>query len=128
MRQEPVGTFIADFLCRERMLAVEVDGVTHGEDHEVAYDAKRTAYLEEQGYRVMRVWNIEVFNNLDGVLNTILLAPHSNRPIIFPMNPSHSRNSLTSIYSSGLWACSMLPGPQTTAGMPICWNRPASVQ
>ena len=73
IRQEPVGPYIADFLCRETMLIVEVDGVTHGEDHEIAYDARRTAYLEAQGYRVHRVPNIEVHNNLDGVLNGILL-------------------------------------------------------
>ena len=43
-------------------------------------------------------------------------------------NVSHFLSSLTSIHSSGLCACSMLPGPQTTAGMPACWNNPASVQ
>ena len=73
IRQEPIGPFFADFLCRETMLIIEVDGVTHGEDHEIAYDARRTAYLEAQGYRVHRVPNIEVFNNFDGVLNGILL-------------------------------------------------------
>ena len=73
IRQEPVGPFFADFLCCETMLIVEVDGVTHGEDHEIAYDARRTAYLEAQGYRVYRVPNIEIHNNLDGVLNGILL-------------------------------------------------------
>ena len=74
VRQEPVGPFVADFLCRERMLIIEIDGVTHSEDHQLARDARRTVYLEKQGYRVMRAWNIEVFNNLDGVLNSILLA------------------------------------------------------
>ena len=43
-------------------------------DHQVAHDARRTRYLESQGYRVLRVWNIEVFTNLDGVLTTILMA------------------------------------------------------
>ena len=45
-----------------------------------------------------------------------------------PMKPSHFRSSEMSMYSSGLCAWSMEPGPQITAGMPICWNRPASVQ
>jgi very-short-patch-repair endonuclease len=74
VRQAPLGPYFADFLCRDRRLIVEVDGVTHGEDHQVAHDARRTRYLESQGYRVLRVWNIEVFTNLDGVLTTILMA------------------------------------------------------
>jgi len=74
VRQAPLGPYFADFLCRERRLIVEVDGVTHGEEHEVTYDARRTRYLESQGYRVLRIWAIEVFTNLDGVLKTILMA------------------------------------------------------
>jgi very-short-patch-repair endonuclease len=74
VRQAPLGPYFADFLCRDRRLIVEVDGVTHGEDHQVAHDARRTRYLESQGYRVLRVWNIEVFTNLDGVLTAILMA------------------------------------------------------
>ena len=74
VRQAPLGPYYADFLCRERRLIVEIDGVTHGDDHQVSHDARRTRYLESQGYRVLRVWNIEVFTNLDGVLTTILMA------------------------------------------------------
>ncbi len=74
VRQAPLGPYFADLLCRERKLIVEVDGVTHGEDHQLAHDARRTRYLESQRYRVLRVWNIEVLTNLDGVLTTILMA------------------------------------------------------
>ncbi|MGL4592980.1 MAG: endonuclease domain-containing protein [Aestuariivirga sp.] len=74
VRQVPLGPYFADFLCRDRKLIVEVDGVTHGECHQVAHDAHRTRYLGGLGYRVLRVWNIEVFTNLDGVLTTILMA------------------------------------------------------
>ncbi len=74
VRQLPIGPFIADFVCRERLLVIEVDGVTHADAHEVAYDSRRTKFLETQGYAVMRVGNLEVFTNLDGVLNSILLA------------------------------------------------------
>ena len=55
-------------------------------------------------------------------------AVYMSCPTSLPINPSHFLSSLTSMNSSGLCACSMLPGPQMTAGMPICWNRPASVQ
>jgi very-short-patch-repair endonuclease len=73
VRQAPLGPYFADFLCRDRRLIVEVDGVTHGEDHQISHDLRRTRYLESQGYRVLRVWNIEVFTNLDGVLTAILI-------------------------------------------------------
>ena len=53
---------------------VEVDGVTHSSDAELAHDAKRTAFLEKQNYRVLRVWSLEVFTNMDGVMESMLLA------------------------------------------------------
>jgi very-short-patch-repair endonuclease len=74
VRQMPVGPYVADFACRSHKLIVEVDGATHGEEHEVAYDVRRTAFLEGQGWRVMRVWNTDVFENLIGVCDSILLA------------------------------------------------------
>jgi very-short-patch-repair endonuclease len=74
VRQEPIGPFVADFVCRERALILEVDGATHSTDKEVASDAWRTAFLEREGYRVLRATNAEVYENLDGVLETILAA------------------------------------------------------
>ena len=73
-RQVPIGPFIVDFMCHQAMLVVEVDGATHGEDDETKYDERRTAFLNEQGYRVMRCYNADVFENLSGVLDTILIA------------------------------------------------------
>ncbi|MCA1654030.1 MAG: endonuclease domain-containing protein [Sphingomicrobium sp.] len=64
-RQMPVGPFICDFLCREVNLIVEVDGGQHCESKR---DEARTAWLERQGYRVVRYWNNEVRENLEGVL------------------------------------------------------------
>ena len=68
-RQVVVGSFIADFACRKPMLIVEVDGETHAERGEA--DAKRTAFLEGRGYRVIRFTNSEVATNLEGVLHAI---------------------------------------------------------
>ena len=79
-RQVPVGPFIADFLCRERMLIVEVDGATHSSDEEIAFDARRTGYLKTEGYRVLRVLNDDVYRQLDDVLNGILLALDGDMP------------------------------------------------
>jgi very-short-patch-repair endonuclease len=74
VRQVPIGPYVADFACRSHMLIIEVDGATHGEEHEVEHDVRRTVFLEGQGWRVMRVWNADVFENLIGVCDSILLA------------------------------------------------------
>ena len=69
-RQMPVGPFVCDFLCRERMLVVEVDGGQHSD--RAAQDASRTLCLERHGLTVLRFWNNDVMENLDGVLQVIL--------------------------------------------------------
>jgi very-short-patch-repair endonuclease len=74
VRQLPIGHFIADFACRERKLIVEVDGATHCEVREVAYDARRTAILESQGWRIVRVTNDAAFNELNAVCDHIVWA------------------------------------------------------
>jgi len=74
VRQEPAGPFLANFLCREKRLIVEVDGATHSEDREIAYDTRRTAYLERDGYQVLRILSADVFSHMPDVLDTILLA------------------------------------------------------
>ena len=72
VRQEPVGEYFADFLCRERKVVVEVDGGTHGLDSEIASDAARTAELARLGYRVFRVTNRDVYDNIDRVLDALV--------------------------------------------------------
>lgn len=72
VRQAPVGPYFADFLCRERKLIVEIDGATHGEDLEIACDEARTSELAGLGYRVVRVSNTDVYDNIDGVLEYLL--------------------------------------------------------
>ena len=69
-RQHPIPPYVADFCCISAKLIVEIDGSQHAE----AGDAKRDAYLESQGFRVMRVWNNEVMCRLDDVLAAILQA------------------------------------------------------
>ncbi len=71
-RQVPVGPFIADFACVERRLIVEVDGGQHADAS--AADHRRTRVLNHHGYIVLRFWNSEVLQNLDGVLATIEAA------------------------------------------------------
>ncbi|WP_174286177.1 endonuclease domain-containing protein [Sphingomonas bacterium] len=67
--QHTIGSrYVADFVCIAARLIVELDGSQHTADA----DAARTAFLEGQGYRVIRFWNSEVIENRDGVLETIL--------------------------------------------------------
>ncbi len=69
-RQVPLGRFIVDLACYDSRLVVEVDGGQHAESE--AEDAARTAWLESRGFRVLRFWNNEVQENLEGILCRIL--------------------------------------------------------
>ena len=71
-RQHPFLDFILDFACLERKLVVELDGGQHADA--ATYDARRTASLENAGFTVLRFWNNDVFENMDGVLEVILRA------------------------------------------------------
>jgi very-short-patch-repair endonuclease len=73
-RQAPIGPYFADFVCREEKLVVEVDGATHGTSEETAADARRSTFLADAGYRILRVTNAEVFDKIEAVLETILAA------------------------------------------------------
>lgn len=70
--QHAIGSYIPDFVCIEKKLIIELDGSQHLEQEE--YDQERTKYLESLGYRVIRFWNNEVTNNIDGVILAILHA------------------------------------------------------
>ena len=69
-RQMPIGGFIVDFACPEHKLVVEVDGSQHAENE--AYDRARSAYLEAQGWQMVRFWNDDVLNDIDNVCTHIL--------------------------------------------------------
>ena len=71
VRQEPIGPYIVDFICREKRLIVEVDGVTHSEPAEIKRDKARTEILEACGFLVVRISNTDVYENLEGVLEMI---------------------------------------------------------
>ena len=69
--QHPIGSYLVDFFCLEARLIIELDGSQHGEERERQADARRTDCLEGQGYRVLRFWNQEILDNIDGALETI---------------------------------------------------------
>ena len=77
VRQQPVGRFVVDFICRDRRLVVEIDGGQHAENKR---DVVRDQWLYEHNYKVLRFWNHEVMSNMDGVLQTIADALQAEAP------------------------------------------------
>jgi very-short-patch-repair endonuclease len=84
-RQVPIGRYIADFVCHEARLIVEIDGGQH--DHSSPQEVERSGLLRSQGYRILRFWNNEVLANLDGVHATI--AGELGRITPTPTLPHH---------------------------------------
>lgn len=78
-RQQPIGPYIVDFACMPHKLLIELDGGQHAERH--TYDQKRDAFLREKGYKILRFWNNEVFENCFGVLENIYDALHHHHPV-----------------------------------------------
>jgi very-short-patch-repair endonuclease len=81
VRQEPIGPYTADFVCRDHRLVIEVDGGQHADNPR---DAVRDKWFVDRNYRVLRFWNNDVLGNMAGVLETIVTAlaeapPHPDR-------------------------------------------------
>ena len=70
-RNEPIGKYVVDFYCHESGLVIELDGGGHFTDEAIGYDKKRTAWLEDQGLRVIRFSNDQVFKQFDSVVEQI---------------------------------------------------------
>jgi very-short-patch-repair endonuclease len=73
-RQHPIGPFVVDFYCSNARLVIELDGSQHRDITGAQYDERRSRWLSEQGYRVLRFPNADVFKNLAGVMEGIWLA------------------------------------------------------
>ena len=73
-REQRLGPYFGDFVCHEIGLVVEADGDTHFDEEGKRRDALRTAFLEREGYRVLRFTNDEIMTNLDGVAEVIHAA------------------------------------------------------
>jgi very-short-patch-repair endonuclease len=84
-RQVPIGPFICDFAARTAKLIIELDGGQHAV--RTVEDERRTKFLASRGYRVLRFWNNDVLENVEGVL-TVIQEALTNRP-----SPNPSRNA-----------------------------------
>jgi very-short-patch-repair endonuclease len=73
-RQVPIGSYVADFACLKARLLIELDGGHHSQDGIATKDEARTRWFEGEGYRVVRFWNAELSENMNGVLDTIYAA------------------------------------------------------
>ena len=76
-RQHPIGPYVADFFCLEAKLVIELDGSQHAD--QLDQDKRRSEYLRDAGYAVLRIWNHKIISNIDEVLQQIADAieqPH----------------------------------------------------
>lgn len=83
-RQVPIGKYIADFICFQHKLIIELDGGGHADETQILYDQQRDVFLQGAGYRVLRVWNNEIYENIEGVLGVILITC-SEDPSPYPL-------------------------------------------
>jgi len=81
-RQHVIGSYIVDFCCLDRKLIIELDGGQHASQAEA--DKQRTKFLESEGFRLVRFWDNEVFQNIDGVLEKILELLDHPHPALSP--------------------------------------------
>ena len=75
-RQAPIGPYVVDFFCPAKRLIIELDGGHHNEDATAERDSKRQAWLEQEGYKVIRFWNSDVTGNLNAVMERIYAEVH----------------------------------------------------
>jgi very-short-patch-repair endonuclease len=73
-RQAPIGVYVVDFVSFEKKLIIEIDGGQHSAEKNKEYDVIRTRWLESQGFRVIRFWNNDISQNIDGVITRIMDA------------------------------------------------------
>ena len=77
-RQHPLGRYIVDFVCIELKLVIELDGGQHSEQQD--YDERRSQWLGQRGFKVVRFWNNDVIENLEGVMERLCCCLPSSRP------------------------------------------------
>ena len=91
-RQFPLGPYFGDFVCLPARLVVEVDGGLHAEPAQREHDQRRSNWLRTQKFRVLRFWNLDVFQNIEGVLDVIDAAI---REAPLPLAPSRKGRGKT---------------------------------
>lgn len=91
-RQKPLGRYVVDFICIEEKLIIELDGGQHAEN--VEYDHERDSWLRGEGYVVLRFWNNELMNEMEGVLERIRLTLSNEAVSAETLSPGPSPTSV----------------------------------
>jgi len=78
-RQAPIGPYVVDFLCPAKRLIIELDGGHHNDDETAQRDQERQAWLEKEGYRVVRFWNSDITADLNAVLEQVYVELYGSR-------------------------------------------------
>jgi len=77
-RQHPIGRYIVDFICLELQLIIELDGGQHMDQQQ--YDVRRSQWLQNNGFKIVRFWNNDVTGDIDSVLQAIYLCLPPSQP------------------------------------------------
>jgi very-short-patch-repair endonuclease len=93
-RQVPIGPYFADFACHQIGLVIELDGSQHASETGLRRDEERTAFLQSQGYHVLRFWNSDVFTDLDAVLDTIFAIVQQRQILLAEASHFHPTPAL----------------------------------
>jgi very-short-patch-repair endonuclease len=92
-RQTPIGPYVADFVCHEAKLIIEVDGSQHFEAAQMQRDVRRDVFLSAKGFRVLRFNNYDVMTNRTGVVETIAAALRAAPSPTLPRKRGRERDS-----------------------------------
>ena len=83
-RQAAIGHYIVDFVCFENKLVIELDGGQHAQEKNLTSDHERDSWLKDQGFTVLRFWNNEILENMNGVGETIMRHCPKTPPLTHP--------------------------------------------
>jgi very-short-patch-repair endonuclease len=90
-RQAPIVPYVVDFFCPAKKLIIEFDGGHHNDDAVAERDGERQAWLEQQGYKVIRFWNSDVAGDLNAVMENIYIELFCSREAAMPPLQHHRR-------------------------------------
>ena len=93
-RQQQIRNFIVDFICLGERLIIEADRSQHEES---SADAKRDAWLEDQGFRILGFWNNDVMHDMTGVAFSIRSALHQSSPLVGEDSEASSRSGVAQL-------------------------------
>lgn len=116
-RQAPVGRYIVDFICFSRKIIIEADGGQHNLSQHAEQDRIRDNFLRSQGYDIIRFWNSDIDDNLDGVMEVILSKLSSPTPTGLRRStlPTRGRDKIIRAGFDNLKAPALSPSPQPSA-------------